>query len=795
MSVHSNRSGNRSAKRKALKPSGPAGFANLLVVNPGMTVASDFIDWPYFTNLGAVQCSSFLSALGHAVRLVDSFSLKPSDAFPVSPERFLVGCTHETLLQEVTQGAFDAVIVCLNVFHRPFIRQAAMADFFSLLRRRFPGTPLIVVEPYIGGMHSIDYGSEAFLADYPEVDFLVRGEPERELQRLIESLPDAAGTRVRMGDAGEIVLDDLPFPEWDAVSIRNYFRFLARFLASTGRFELFSEYAPFLPVITSRGCLFRCAFCGGTGGDPKPVYRCHSPEYISDYLRHLKTRYKIRGIVVLDSLANGHPKRFTTLLETIERLDLKVTFANGLRADLLRRKQIEILSRISPGVAVSAESAVSRVRNGLLNKALDLKAVEDAAGWCRTFSLPLQIHYMIGVPGETMVEVNATLEHAAGLAREQGAEPLVQFCVPLPGSALYSQCTINHSIRPLEDGSFSRFHDEPISCGAGPDPDTLKRMLSLFRAHRDAQGPEKLIVNLTYHCNNHCVMCAVGGRPVQHMAFETCTNLLDEYHARGVRMADFDGGEPTLHPDLLKILAYARRTGFQRISVTTNGRRLGERDFASRLLLSGITDLQITLYGDTRESHEGITRAPGSFEQTLEGLRLALQLKPGRIDLGVNTVITKSNYRNIENLISFVAALGVTKVNVQFPTPFGAALRKHNPPLKPACAAVAAAVQKHKGRVNVNILNLPPCLMPGEEAATLADVGKFKRHMAFVDTPAENLGVYLGRKRVRKKACRACLYYIVCDGFYEFQDAPPGARPGKTTSRRSPRKPGTQSGS
>jgi hypothetical protein len=50
--------------------------------------------------------------------------------------------------------------------------------------------------------------------------------------------------------------------------------------------------------------------------------------------------------------------------------------------------------------------------------------------------VPLLVHYMIGLPGETAAEVNATLAFALDLYDEHGAWPAVQYATPLPGTAL-----------------------------------------------------------------------------------------------------------------------------------------------------------------------------------------------------------------------------------------------------------------------------------------------------------------------------------------------------------------------
>ena len=90
----------------------------------------------------------------------------------------------------------------------------------------------------------------------------------------------------------------------------------------------------------------------------------------------------------------------------------------------------------------------------------------------------------------------------------------------------------------------------------------------------------KVIVNLTYRCNNRCVFCAVGDRPSQDARLPDVLAALKRYRDRGYRLLDIDGGEPTLHQDLLAVVAAARELGYERVALITNGRRMAYAAYA-----------------------------------------------------------------------------------------------------------------------------------------------------------------------------------------------------------------------
>lgn len=742
----------------------------VLIINPPATVDRDFIDYPYFANLGALQHASAVAASGYDVEVADSFSLPGSGAFPIGGGRFLVGCEPDELAGIAARSGFDAAVVCLSVFHRPFATDDNLAAFFRAFRKSFPDKPIAAADAYFGGMHYVDYPGEDFLANYPEADALLRYESESAALKWLEDINQGLAPE-RREYVGKALANfsEAPFPAWDLIDVKEYLGFLDRFMAATGRKADFSAITPVLPVAASRGCLYSCSFCSGTDIPQRRTHRSVSPARLRPFLAGLKDKYGINGIAVLDGLANADAGRFTELLETIRALGLKASFLNGLRADRLEESHIKLLSEISPSLAVSAESASDRIRNGILNKKLDLAAIERTAALCAKYKLPLSIHYMTGAPGETTAEANATLEHAHNMSSAYGAAPLMQFCVPLPGSALHVKLVSEGERTPDPAENYSAlFNANRGGAAEGPASSGIGRMLQYFSVRMRESSPEKLIINLTYRCNNKCGMCAVGGRPKTDMPLETCQSLLRDYRARGVEMLDLDGGEPTLHPDFMNIIEYARSLGYSRINVTTNGRKLASRDFSSRLLLGGITELHISIYGPDAETHERVTGIKGSFGETSQGIRNAVRLRPERVAFGANTVVTNSNYKTLPALAEWLAGIGVTALDVQFPTPFGSAQEKHLPPLEEAVGIFEKTVERFGGAMKFNLINLQPCVTPPGWPAARADAEKYGRHMAFVNAPPQSLGAYLASKRRRAPECLDCEYYIICEGFYVF---------------------------
>ena len=98
-----------------------------------------------------------------------------------------------------------------------------------------------------------------------------------------------------------------------------------------------------------------------------------------------------------------------------------------------------------------------------------------------------------------------------------------------------------------------------------------------------------LIFEITEKCNLTCPTCFSASSPAEtwHMPFEEFAGKLDALLAKGKGEADMiqlSGGEPTIHPEVERMVDYAFSRGLRKIYVNTNGLRLAtDREFVERL--------------------------------------------------------------------------------------------------------------------------------------------------------------------------------------------------------------------
>src|SRR5262245_21177600 len=84
------------------------------------------------------------------------------------------------------------------------------------------------------------------------------------------------------------------------------------------------------------------------------------------------------------------------------------------------------------------------------------------------------------------------------------------------------------------------------------------------------------LVEITSSCNLHCPMCYAGSGPGgTHLSFEECQAAIDRIVALEGRaeVVQLSGGEPTIHPEFLRVFDYACAAAVDIVMINTNGLR------------------------------------------------------------------------------------------------------------------------------------------------------------------------------------------------------------------------------
>ncbi len=206
---------------------------------------------------------------------------------------------------------------------------------------------------------------------------------------------------------------------------------------------------------------------------------------------------------------------------------------------------------------------------------------------------------------------------------------------------------------------------------------------------------------VTLGCNNGCGFCPQrearsDGEPGRFAPDAVAAQVSEA--ARSGQVVALVGGEPTIRPDLLALVALARREGARGVVVQTNGRRLAYAAYSRELTAAGASAVDVSLHGSTASMHDFHTGVAGSFAQTATGLGVA---RAAGLRVGVTSVLTRSNYRHASEIVRLAATRGASAVHLVLARPVGdaplAPSLRPNPTLAAPYLAAAARLAQSLG--------------------------------------------------------------------------------------------------
>lgn len=275
-------------------------------------------------------------------------------------------------------------------------------------------------------------------------------------------------------------------------------------------------------------------------------------------------------------------------------------------------------------------------------------------------------------------------------------------------------------------------------------------------------------------CNNHCLFCMEEDRASRAHAAGTMTaervrGLLEAH--RNAEEICFTSGEPTTRPELALFIRWARDSGCKRVSLMTNGRRLAYGPYLASLVDAGLNRIYVSIHGDSRALHDSLTRTPGSFEQTLQGLRNAARLAPLGVELHTSTVVTLRNVERIAPIHELLSSCGVHQIvfNAMQVQPH---LVSRLPAIMPRYAKVRECFDRIGRSESAYLVDVPLCVTEGlddrnrgfVERRVHYEAGRTEREAGRLEPiHTDELNE---RFRAWGPPCDGCRYRSECPGVY-----------------------------
>jgi radical SAM protein with 4Fe4S-binding SPASM domain len=139
-------------------------------------------------------------------------------------------------------------------------------------------------------------------------------------------------------------------------------------------------------------------------------------------------------------------------------------------------------------------------------------------------------------------------------------------------------------------------------------------------------------------CNQSCIMCPRNeklhdkinykinsGKYLEYSIFQ---KIIDEGVGKGLKSINIGAfSEPLIHPEIIKIVDYAKKAGIVDIRIITNGLLLGKH--ADELISAGLTNLFVSVDASTSETYEKI-RGHG-FSKVVDSIEKSIAIRDANL--------------------------------------------------------------------------------------------------------------------------------------------------------------------
>ncbi len=306
-------------------------------------------------------------------------------------------------------------------------------EIARILRGRWPGVPMLLGGPGCNGT------DRTIIERFPWIDAVVRGEAEVSLVEMAEAFStggnpfDVDGVTFRGPDGQALEtpdramlkdLNELPDYAWDLVPP------IAAYKAVTG------EDDGLVPLDSGRGCVYDCSFCSigrtwSRRSRPLPAERLVREVASLRGIPGAKRAYLCHDIFGAD---RRHALAFTQgMLDAGVDVPWEVRArADHLDAELLQQMGRAGCDRVLLGIESAAPAVRARNQKGMREDIDLLQVVDDCAAAGITPILSL----ILGLPGETDEDLDASLTFCAQGALRAGVNLSLHLVNPQPGCAL-----------------------------------------------------------------------------------------------------------------------------------------------------------------------------------------------------------------------------------------------------------------------------------------------------------------------------------------------------------------------
>ena len=412
----------------------------VVLINPNLVVQRNdpFTTGIVYMPISLAYVASSLRSAGIPVKVIDAFGQRPYQARRRG-KFLLLGLKNDQVLEEIPPDAIGVFVYAINLTNH-----IATAGVIQAIKQRRPSLPVIVLE---NTQAVTAYSLQVVANEFYDAgaDYVLTGEGDRRAVLLAQQILDGTTAKDLQLDGlgsrefynppiGTITdLDKLPFPAWDLFPLENYWNLRFAHGPQTSK--------RYLPLLTSRGCPYPCAFCVVPATNSQK-WRPRSARNVVDEIEYFTRKFQVHEFHIEDLDPTISDQRIRDICaEIIDRhLDVTWKIVAGTKVETIRNEEtIDLMARAGCHyISISPETGSARLLR-LMRKPFNLEHAVRLVKRMNQVGIRSQACFVLGFPGESEDDLKMTWSLVRDLTR-QGVDEVAFFIItPVPGSAIYSE--------------------------------------------------------------------------------------------------------------------------------------------------------------------------------------------------------------------------------------------------------------------------------------------------------------------------------------------------------------------
>ncbi|MFH1245524.1 MAG: radical SAM protein [Candidatus Omnitrophota bacterium] len=425
-------------------------FSVSLLRLPIVSVAGSLSSSAIVPPLSTAYLSAALRNAGFTVSHIDAVGEGIDRVRRISPEENLEyqGLSIEEILQRIPPNTGLLGISCMFSSEWPFAKK-----IIREIKKERPGIKIAA-----GGEH-ITALPEFSLSDCEALDIACLGEGEETISDLARCVYEDTnlepvngiifkrdGVLVKNPPRARLKNVDKLWPDWDAAPINTYLDLKLSFGPYRGRT---------MPILTSRGCPFNCAFCSNA-----TMWKCvhvrRSPQDVVDEITHYRGKYNIKCVEFYDLEPIFKKDWIMEFCDALIKNNLNIEFqiSGGTRFEYIDEEVVAKLKTAGCQYLAFAPESGSPAVLKQIRKTTDIPKMIKLMKSAIRQDMGTRANFVIGFPNDTRWQVYQTLCLIIKLAFMGVKDsPIFEF-TPYPGSE-YFDLLFKRKIIKLDDEYFA----------------------------------------------------------------------------------------------------------------------------------------------------------------------------------------------------------------------------------------------------------------------------------------------------------------------------------------------------